>query len=108
MNERSKNGENGRDSRGRFLPGNPGGPGNPHARKVAALRASLLSAVNTTMLRRIVRALIAKAVNGDVVAAREVLDRVLGKPSETELRERIEAIEAQLAERDENNAKHSQ
>ena len=35
-------GERGED--GRFLPGNAGGPGNPYARKVAALRGSLINA----------------------------------------------------------------
>ena len=34
-----------RDARGRFAPGNQGGPGNPFARRVAALRQSLLDAV---------------------------------------------------------------
>ena len=31
-------GDNGRDARGRFAPGNAGGPGNPFARRVAELR----------------------------------------------------------------------
>ena len=34
------NGENGRDTQGRFVEGNPGGPGNPHVRRTAQCRAT--------------------------------------------------------------------
>jgi len=75
------NGDNGlyRDDLGRFLPGNRGGPGNPVARQTAALRSALLAAVGTKDLQAIVRKLIEAAKAGDVAAAREVLDRVLGR-----------------------------
>jgi len=79
MSEPSTNGVNGRDAGGRFAAGNPGGPGNPHNAHVARLRAVLLDAVDEADIRAIVHALMARAKSGDVVAAREVLDRLLGK-----------------------------
>lgn len=77
------NGENGgRDGRGRFGKGNQAAVGRaaPHAAKVAALRAALLSAVTEEDVQAIAKALIEKARNGDLRAARELLDRVLGAP----------------------------
>ena len=75
----SPNGANGRDATGRFVKGWKGGPGNPHARQVAAIRSVLMSAVSDDDLVQMVRALVKKAKGGDVLAAREVLDRMLGK-----------------------------
>lgn len=75
------NGSNGRDARGRFAAGNAGGPGNPQAKKTAALRASLLTSVTIKDLRDVVKALIREAKAGDVAAARELLDRTIGKPA---------------------------
>jgi hypothetical protein len=70
---------NGRDNNGRFALGNPGGPGNPYAQRTAELRAAMLSAVTTDDLTAIVAMLVKQAKAGDMAAAREVLDRVLGK-----------------------------
>lgn len=70
----------GRDTRtGRFLPGNRAGRGNPQARRVAALRATLLRAVTREDRAAAVQALIDKAKDGDVAAIREVLDRCIGR-----------------------------
>jgi hypothetical protein len=71
----------GRECNGRFAKGNPGGPGNPYVARVAALRAVMMEAVTESDLRKIVAALIEKAQAGDVVAARELFDRCLGKPT---------------------------
>ena len=84
---------------GRFLPGNGGGPGNPFAAKVARLRGALLEAVTEEDIREIVEALVEEAKAGDVVSAREVLLRTLGKPIESDLLERLERLE-ELAEGD--------
>jgi hypothetical protein len=73
------NNANGRDNNGRFAFGNPGGPGNPLGYRTAALRAALLDAVSEDDLREIVTVLVSKAKAGDLVAARELLDRCLGK-----------------------------
>ncbi|MEX0655535.1 MAG: hypothetical protein WD151_15545 [Phycisphaeraceae bacterium] len=82
-NSPSINGANGRDARGRFVKGNAGGPGNPHIQKVAKLKAVMLEAVTQKDLRAIVKVLIEKARAGDVTAAREVMDRCFGKPSQS-------------------------
>ncbi len=79
----SPNGANGRGAGGRFTKGNPGGPGNPYVRRVANIRSVLMSAVSDDDLRAIVSTLVEKAKAGDVMAAREVLDRMLGKAKVT-------------------------
>ncbi|MFG0331698.1 MAG: DUF5681 domain-containing protein [Phycisphaerales bacterium] len=75
----STNGRNGRDASGRFTKGNPGGPGNPHARRVQEIRSAVLDAVTAEDIELIVKALIRRAKSGDVRAARELLDRAVGK-----------------------------
>ena len=92
------NGDNGRDAQGRFAPGNRGGPGNPHAAQVSRLRSALLDAITPDDMRAIVAALIEKARSGDVHAASVLFDRVLGKPLEVDIIDRIEALEAQFLE----------
>lgn len=75
----STNGSGGRDSRGRFTKGNPGGPGNPYGKRVAQIRSMILDTVSDKDLRSVVKSLVDKAKNGDVVAARELLNRMVGK-----------------------------
>jgi hypothetical protein len=94
----STNGANGgRQDGGRFAKGNPGGPGNPHARRVARLRSALLKAVTPADMKAIVARLVQDARAGNVQAAREVIERSLGKPVETDLIERIERLEQLLS-----------
>lgn len=83
----------GRTSAGRFVLGNPGGPGNPHAPTVARLRAAILAAVTPDDIEAIVRALVHRAKGGDLGAARELLDRAIGKATDADLAERIDALE---------------
>ena len=76
----STNGRNGgRDARGRFLRGNVGGPGNPYCRDVARKREAFRSAASDADLRAICRKLVAMAKKGNLLAVREVLDRIIGK-----------------------------
>ena len=77
------NGSDGRDSHGRFCKGNRGGPGNPIAQQVSQIRRVLLSAVTEEDLVDIVQSLINKAKAGDTLAAREILDRLMGKAKVT-------------------------
>jgi hypothetical protein len=70
---------NGRDICGRFTLGNGGGPGNPLIRRVARARAAIADAVTDEDVADIIRALVRQAKAGDVMAAREVLDRVAGR-----------------------------
>jgi hypothetical protein len=86
-----------RGAGGRFGPGNPGGPGNPFARAVGRLRAALIAAVSDEDIGEIVHALVAEAKAGNVMAAREVLDRCLGRPVEADLLVRLEELEAAVA-----------
>lgn len=82
---------------GKFVAGNRGGPGNPHARRVARLRAELLRSMTPRDVRQVIEALIAEAKGGSVPAARELLDRVIGRPLETDILERLEMLEVSLA-----------
>ena len=93
------NGPNGRDDRGRFAPGNVGGPGNPHAKQVGKLRSAMLKAVTEKDMRAVVMKLVELAKSGNVPAAREVLDRCLGRPVEADLLERLEQLEELLSQR---------
>ncbi len=71
----------GRDSRGRFTPCNPGGPGNPFARQVAQLRSTILQHLSTKDIGNIIEAVKVKAVSGDLVAAKLLLQYAVGKPA---------------------------
>lgn len=95
----SPNGPNGRDGAGRFLPGNGGGPGNPYAKRVAALRGAMLDAVTEDDVRAILGKLVELAKDGSAQAAKEVLDRCLGRAVEADLIERLEQLEEALAAR---------
>ena len=93
----SPNGGNGkRDHRGRFAKGNPGGPGNPYGQQVARLRAVILEAVTDDDLRKIVAALVKRAKGGDVVAARELLNRLVGIPVDVLADRRLQLCERRL------------
>lgn len=95
----STNGDNGgRTARGTFAKGNAGGPGNPHAKRVARLRSALMRAVTPDDIKGIVRKLIDMARAGDVAAAREVLQRVLGPPVPLSFEERLARIESALGD----------
>lgn len=94
----SPNGDNGRDTRGRFASGNSGGPGNPHAKHIGRLRSALLSAVTENDMQAVISKLVEMAKAGNVSAIREVFNRTLGKPIEADLIERIEQLEARLAD----------
>jgi hypothetical protein len=77
----SLNGSNAGRGPGRaFAKGNPGGPGNPFAKQVNALRSRLYAAVTEEDLTEVVQALITKAKEGNIPAAKELLDRLLGRP----------------------------
>lgn len=83
-----------RDAQGRFVKGNPGGGGYPYARAVGRLRQALIESVTEEDIQAIVRSLVAAALQGDVAAAREVLQRCLGPAVAADLLERLERIEA--------------
>src|SRR5687768_14507095 len=69
------------DARGRFKKGNPGGPGNPYARETALIRQMVHEEADVECLRVILRAIIARAKEGDLAAARFVYTYAYGKPT---------------------------
>jgi hypothetical protein len=72
---------NGRDSKGRFAPGNSGGPGNPFARQTAQLRAALIQRVTKEDMERIADDLVFMATNGNLAAIKLLFQYVIGKPA---------------------------
>ena len=92
---RSPTGSNGRDRSGRFSAGNKLAKGNPFAKQAQQLRVALFRAVTKRDIKAIVAKLVEAAKAGDVVAAREVLDRTIGKASQSELLQRVEELERQ-------------
>ena len=71
----------GRDNKGRFAPGNRIGKGNPLGGRVQKLRVMLHEALTDTDFQEICEKLIEMAKGGDLVAIRELFDRLLGKSS---------------------------
>lgn len=95
--------DNGRDAAGRFAVGNSGGPGNPGSRTAVRWRqlldGKLTDADLDLCLTAIRDVLTSGKPNERLAAAEGLLDRVLGKAVQADLLERLEALEAALAER---------
>ena len=89
----SPTGSNGREPTGRFAAGNNIATGNPHAKRIGLLRSALLEAVTVEDMTQVVEKLLEQAKAGDIQAAREVLLRTLGRPTEADLLERLERLE---------------
>ena len=62
------------------LAGNAGSPGNTYAKKVAVLRGSLITAISHDDIEAIIHSQVEKAKQGDTVAAKFILERLLGRP----------------------------
>jgi hypothetical protein len=69
-----------RDANGRFTIGNPGGAGNPFARQVAGLRQALINSVTPEDIQAVAKALIQRAAEGNVQAAKLLFSYAIGKP----------------------------
>lgn len=83
-----------RDGRGKLLRGNRGGPGNPQVRRIAGLRAAVVSSIAPDDMLEVMAVLLAKAKRGDMVAIKELFDRTLGKPQEPDIAAHIDELEA--------------
>ena len=70
---------NGRDSQGRFAAGNRGGPGNPFARQTAAMRRAIADAVTGQDLADVAAAMLKRAKDGNVAAAKLLFSYAAGK-----------------------------
>ena len=84
---------NGHDAKGRFTHGNKGGPGNPYARQVAQLRQVILNRLTEEDLLAITEALLAKAKEGSVGAAKLLLAYAIGKPASSPDPDRLDGQE---------------
>src|SRR5437879_5060893 len=85
-----------RKSNGQFAKGNSGGPGNPFARRVARLRTLIQEAVTDEDLKAIVQAMVQRAKEGDMVATRELLTRLVGKPPDAPDPDKLDLEEIKL------------
>src|SRR5436309_14470644 len=83
----------GHDAKGRFTHGNKGGPGNPYARQVAALRKVIINRLTEEDLLAITEALLAKAKQGSVGAAKLLLAYGIGKPTSAPDPDRLDGQE---------------
>jgi hypothetical protein len=93
----------GRGPNGKFAVGNKGGPGNPHAASAAKHRAAFWKSIKDSDVGRALKT-IRKVMDDEaakpadrLAAARELLDRVVGKPIQADVLERIEALELLVA-----------
>src|SRR5262249_7031837 len=85
-----------RGPNGRFTMGNKGGPGNPFGRQLAEIRKRLLTVVPLEELDDILRIVVQKAKAGDMVAAKLVLQYIVGKPVDVVDPDRIELEDHRL------------
>ena len=85
----------GRDTKGRFVPGNSGGPGNPFYRRMAAMRKVIAEAVDEDDLKRITAAMKKKAEEGDTAAAKLIFQYAAGKPEAAADPDRVDVDEWQ-------------
>lgn len=91
------NGRNGeRDDRGRFRRGNRGGPGNPNVTRLAQWRGALEAVMEPERVRAVFVKLLESAEAGEQWAIREVLDRTLGKPAQSDILDRLDSLEQRI------------
>lgn len=88
----------GRDSRGRFAPGNCASRGNGGAKKVARFRNKLFGSVTLSDFGKIVGVVMREAKAGQKWACELALAYLAGPPRDVELEERVERLEAALKE----------
>lgn len=82
--------KDGRRANGQFGKGNRFARGNPHASRVNKLRAALLNAVTPEDMEEVAQSLLQRALNGNIQAAKELNDRLFGRPAIADTREPLE------------------
>ena len=90
----SCDGGDGRTEKGRFAPGNKYSRGNPLGAKASMFRAAMFECVTREEMQSVIRAVLLEAQNGSIPAAKELLDRLVGKAEAWDLMDRIEQLEA--------------
>ena len=93
---RTAAGANGRAADGKFAAGNACGKGNPFGRRLAAMRQAVLDAVSEDDVQEIMAMLVRRAKEGDVAAAKLVLQYAVGKPAPAPEPDRVEIDEWKL------------
>ena len=89
----------GRDpTTGKFLPGNSCSRkgGSPYIRQIAALRSKLYEACTPDEMAEVVQALLKKAKQGNVPAAKLLFERCLGPAIAADVLEEIEQLKAAI------------
>jgi hypothetical protein len=95
-NAKTAPGANGRAADGKFAPGNRSAKGNPFGRRLAAMRQAVLNAVSEDDVQEIMSVLLQQAKEGDVAAAKLVLQYAVGKPALASEPDRVEVEEWRL------------
>lgn len=67
------------NDKGLFKPGNKGGPGNPNIKRQHLYRDAVQKAVKQKDLVEIFKVLVQKALAGDPIAAKIIIERTIGK-----------------------------
>lgn len=80
VDEAVNDGSDGRAEGGQFARGNKLARGNPNNRRMGELRKVLLDAVEPRHVEGVYRVMLRAALEGDIAAARVVLDYAVGKP----------------------------
>lgn len=90
---------NGRDPHnGRFTVGNPGGPGNPFAGKVQKCRLAAMEYATAERTANVMAALYERALERDVPAIKEWLQRTCGPGEALDMLAMIQDLENKLRE----------
>ncbi len=84
-----------RDDQGRLKKGHSsGGRGNPHAGAASKFRAAIYECLTTEDIQDVLFSLLDEAKNGNVAAAKELLDRTVGKAEVgPDVLEKVELLE---------------
>jgi hypothetical protein len=78
--------DNGRDERGLFRPGNTiskGVGGNPNGKRMAEYKRALIACGSEADIQKLYSTLMVAALDGDVQAAKLLLDHLVGRPTTT-------------------------
>jgi hypothetical protein len=85
-----------RNPSGQFAVGNKCGKGNPHARKLSAMRKAFADVVDENRLKQLAESIYHRSLAGDMVAAKLLLNYVVGKPVDSVDPDRLDLEEWKL------------
>jgi hypothetical protein len=92
MSTPANDGNDGRDTKGRFAPGNKHGLGRPRNQRIDEMRTTMLCSVRHEDIIEVTRALVEKAKRGQIDAIRLLYDRVFGPITAMDVKEEIEQL----------------